>query len=56
MSKCDVCEALKKQIAKEPVIVTISNVSYPTCPTCGRALWGKEYYCAKCGQKVDRGE
>lgn len=49
-------EALEKQIAKEPTIVTIHNVNYPTCPTCGRFLWGKEYYCATCGQKVDGGE
>ena len=49
-------ETLEKQIAKEPVIVTIQNVNYPTCPTCGRVLWGKEYYCATCGQRVNRGE
>ena len=49
-------EALEKQMPKKPVIVTIQNVNYPTCPTCGRVLWGKEYYCATCGQRVNRYE
>lgn len=47
-------EALEKQIPKKPVIVTIRNVDYPKCPVCGRVLWGKEYYCANCGQAVER--
>ena len=49
-------QALKKQIAKEPAEKTINNVKYPLCPECGRVLWDKEYYCATCGQKVNRGE
>lgn len=49
-------EALKKQIAKEPEEKIIRNVKYPLCPECGRVLWGKEYYCATCGQRVNRGE
>lgn len=51
-----VIEALEKQIAIEPVMVTMQNVAYPQCPKCGRTLWGKEHYCATCGQKVNRGE
>ena len=50
------CAALKKQIAKEPEEKTINNVKYPICPVCGRVLWGREYYCATCGQRVSRGE
>lgn len=49
-------EVLEKQIAKEPVVVTIRNVDYQKCPVCGRVLFGKEYYCATCGQRVNRGE
>lgn len=49
-------EALEKQIAKDPAEKTIRNVKYPLCPKCGRVLWGKEYYCATCGQRVNRGE
>ena len=49
-------EALEKQVAKEPEERTIRNVKYPLCPECGRVLWGKEYYCATCGQRVNRGE
>jgi RNA polymerase-binding transcription factor DksA len=49
-------EALEKQIAKDPGEKTINNVNYPICPECGRVLWGKEYYCATCGQRVNRGE
>jgi RNA polymerase-binding transcription factor DksA len=49
-------EALEKQIAKEPVVVTIRNVDYQKCPVCGRVLFGKEYYCASCGQRVNRGD
>ena len=49
-------EALEKQIAKELGEKTINNVKYPICPVCGRVLWGKEYYCATCGQRVNRGE
>lgn len=49
-------EVLEKQIAKEPVVVTIRNVDYQKCPVCGRVLFGKEYYCASCGQRVNRGE
>lgn len=56
MVECTTCEAMEKQIAKEPTIITIRNVKYPTCPICGRVLWGKEYYCATCGQRVNRGE
>ena len=46
--------AIEKQIQKNPEIKTIRNVEYPLCPECGRVLWGKEYYCATCGQRVDR--
>lgn len=49
-------EALEKQIAKDPAEKIIRNVKYPLCPECGRVLWGKEYYCASCGQRVNRGE
>lgn len=56
MAECATCAALKKQIAKDPAEKTINNVKYPICPECGRVLWGKEYYCATCGQKVNRGE
>jgi NMD protein affecting ribosome stability and mRNA decay len=49
-------DAIDKQIAKEPAEKTIRNVKYPLCPKCGRVLWGKEYYCATCGQRVNRGE
>jgi hypothetical protein len=48
--------AVEKQIAKEPAEKTINNVKYPICPECGRVLWGEEYYCATCGQKLNRGE
>ena len=48
--------AVEKQIAKEPIVVTIRNVDYQKCPVCGRVLFGKEYYCASCGQRVNRCE
>ena len=49
-------DALKKQIAKEPKEKIYGNVKYQLCPECGRVLFGKEYYCANCGQRVNRGE
>lgn len=48
--------AIEKQIAKKPKWVVIRNVDYSMCPECERVLWGKEFYCATCGQKIDRGE
>ena len=52
---CDLaCIALEKQIPKAPKVKIINNINYPCCPECGRVLWGKEYYCATCGQRIDR--
>ena len=40
----------------EPLVVTIRNVNYIHCPKCKRTLWGKEYFCATCGQAVKRSD
>ena len=44
-----VCEALEKQIANKPV-----GLYKNTCPSCfGIVIRGLEFFCPKCGQKID---
>lgn len=51
--------AIDKQIAKmvlnQNVLTTSRNFVYNwigTCPTCKRAICGKQNYCSECGQKL----
>lgn len=45
------CEALAKQIAKEPVIEMKHGMNIKKCPECGRALFS-DRYCGDCGQLI----
>ena len=45
------CEALEKQIAKEPAIETMQGMTVKKCPVCSRVLFSDKY-CGDCGQLI----
>ena len=48
-------EAVKKQIPQKPISLIICGVRCLRCPICNRGLFAEEYYCATCGQRINRG-
>ena len=47
------CDAMQKQVAKEPATETKQGMTFYKCPNCGRALFSDKY-CGDCGQKIKR--
>jgi ribosomal protein S27AE len=48
-------EALKKQIPKRAELIDRTYDEVRNCPNCGNitSYLGKEFYCKKCGQKLE---